>query len=222
MSAEPTLSEDIQGDSRWMSMHRRFVSEAKEREPDVVFIGDSLIYHLQHSETWRRCFAPLHALNFGIGGDQTQHVLWRITNGEMDSFCPKVVVLLVGTNNFGYPPEQIADGIMANVSAIRRLQPQAFIIVMGLLPRGEKPNALRERNAATNRLLSERLSGLARTQLLADYSELVSADGTLSHQDMTDYLHLSPQGYKKVFEPVYDLILDLLNEKECLDGAAAE
>ena len=66
------------------------MSEAKEREPDVVFIGDSLIYHLQHSETWRRCFAPLHALNFGIGGDQAQHVLWRVTNGEMDSFCPKV------------------------------------------------------------------------------------------------------------------------------------
>ncbi|XP_037079874.1 LOW QUALITY PROTEIN: platelet-activating factor acetylhydrolase IB subunit beta-like [Pollicipes pollicipes] len=202
--------------------HRRFVSEAKEREPDVVLVGDSIIYHLQHSNTWQRRFAPLHALNFGIGGDQTQHVLWRLTHGEMDNFCPKVVVLLVGTNNFNFSPEQIADGVMANVNVIRKLQPQAFVIVMGLLPRGEKPNHLRERNAQTNELLAGRLASLERTQLLADYSELVSADGQIDHQDMADYLHLTPEGYSKVFEPVYDLILQILNEKECLDGATGE
>jgi len=205
-----------------MSMHARFVSEAKEREPDVVLIGDSLIYHLQFTETWQRCFAPLHALNFGIGGDQTQHVLWRATHGEMDNFCPKVVVLLVGTNNLGFAPEQIADGVMANVSAIRRLQPQAFIIVLGLLPRGEKPNPLRERNARANSVLQERLQAVERSQLLADYNDMVTPDGVLSHQDMADYLHLTPQGYQKVFEPVHDLIQQLLNETDGLDGATGE
>jgi len=203
-------------------MHARFVSEAKEREPDVVLIGDSLIYHLQFTETWQRCFAPLHALNFGIGGDQTQHVLWRATHGEMDNFCPKVVVLLVGTNNLGFAPEQIADGVMANVSAIRRLQPQAFIIVLGLLPRGEKPNPLRERNARANSVLQERLQAVERSQLLADYNDMVTPDGVLSHQDMADYLHLTPQGYQKVFEPVHDLIQQLLNETDGLDGATGE
>jgi len=133
-----------------------------------------------------------------------------------------VVVLLVGTNNLGFAPEQIADGVMANVSAIRRLQPQAFIIVLGLLPRGEKPNPLRERNARANSVLQERLQAVERSQLLADYNDMVTPDGVLSHQDMADYLHLTPQGYQKVFEPVHDLIQQLLNETDGLDGATGE
>ena len=106
--SEPTARPHGPSDRRAASLpfqHRRFVSEAKEREPDVVFIGDSLIYHLQHSETWRRCFAPLHALNFGIGGDQTQHVLWRVTNGEMDSFCPKVGSFRPKVGSGGFCPK---------------------------------------------------------------------------------------------------------------------
>jgi len=128
----------------------------------------------------------------------------------------------VGTNNLGFAPEQIADGVMANVSAIRRLQPQAFIIVLGLLPRGEKPNPLRERNARANSVLQERLQAVERSQLLADYNDMVTPDGVLSHQDMADYLHLTPQGYQKVFEPVHDLIQQLLNETDGLDGATGE
>jgi len=39
---------------------------------------------------WDKMFVPLHCLNFGVGGDQTQHVLWRLTNGELEGFSPKV------------------------------------------------------------------------------------------------------------------------------------
>lgn len=220
MADVPVAMEDLQGDARWMSMHCRYVSEAKEREPEVVFVGDSLVFGLQFTPTWQKYFAPLHALNFGIGGDQTGHVLWRVLNGEMDNFCPKVVVLLVGTNNFGHTPKQICDGVMAIVDAIRQLQPQTFTIVMGLLPRGERPNPLRQRNETTNVLLSERLSGVARCQLLADYRYLMAApDNRISAGDMADYLHLTPQGYAKVFEPVSELIVQLLSET---DGSACD
>lgn len=65
--------------------------ETKEKEPDVLFIGDSLIQRLVHTEMWNNFFAPMHALNFGIGGDQIQNVLWRIENGELDHINPKVI-----------------------------------------------------------------------------------------------------------------------------------
>lgn len=60
------------------------------KEPDVLFIGDSLIERLQHSIVWSEFFEPLHCLNFGIGGDTTQNVLWRLENGEIDNIKPKV------------------------------------------------------------------------------------------------------------------------------------
>jgi platelet-activating factor acetylhydrolase IB subunit beta/gamma len=66
--------------------------ETKEKEPDVVFIGDSIIQRLVHTEMWNNFFAPMHALNFGIGGDQIQNVLWRIENGELDHINPKVII----------------------------------------------------------------------------------------------------------------------------------
>ena len=65
-----------------------------------MFIGDSLIQQMQNAPVWKELFEPLHCLNFGIGGDQTQNLLWRIENGELDfEIEPKIVVLLIGTNN---------------------------------------------------------------------------------------------------------------------------
>lgn len=66
------------------------MSQARESEPDVVFVGDSLVANLQSTDLWEKWFAPMHSLNFGIGGDQTQHVLWRLKNGELEFIRPKV------------------------------------------------------------------------------------------------------------------------------------
>lgn len=53
-------------------------------------IGDSIIQKLQSCPIWNDLFEPLHCLNFGIGGDLTQGVLWRILNGILDNIKPKV------------------------------------------------------------------------------------------------------------------------------------
>uniref|UniRef100_A0A0P6F8W7 Platelet-activating factor acetylhydrolase IB subunit beta n=1 Tax=Daphnia magna TaxID=35525 RepID=A0A0P6F8W7_9CRUS len=197
--------------------HQRFVLETKEREPEILFVGDSLISHLIYTDMWETMFAPLHPLNFGIGGDQTQHVLWRLSNGELDNIKPKVVVLLVGTNNHGHTADMIADGIMAVVHLIRDKQPQAHIIVMSLLPRGHLVNPLRQRNAHVNELLAQKLTLMTRVQLVNTAPDFVLPDGTISHLDMYDYLHLTPNGYRKVFEPLHDLLLQLLAESDEAD-----
>lgn len=205
---------DLEGDNRWMDRHHLFSCEAKEAEPDVLWVGDSIIQNLVNSNIWERSFCQMHSLNFGIGGDRTEHVLWRLENGELQVMAPKVIVVHVGTNNHGDSPEDIAEGIKTICSVIRDKQPQAYLVVLTLLPRGHKPNPLRERNSAVNRLVGEQLRGNSRAQLVNIDAGFVQTDGTILHHDLYDYLHLTQKGYDKAFEPVNELLSQLLSEFE--------
>ncbi|RVE62952.1 hypothetical protein OJAV_G00161840 [Oryzias javanicus] len=211
-AATPTECVDVHGDGRWMSLHNHFVSESKDREPDVLFVGDSLIQLMHQFGIWRQLFSPLHCLNFGVGGDATQHVLWRLSNGELDNISPKVVVLWVGTNNHGHTPEQIYGGIMAIVQVIKNKLPDAHTLVLGLLPRGKSPNPLRERNAQVNKLVKEALSSLPHASFYNVDPGFVLSDGSISHQDMYDYLHLTQKGYQAVCEPLHVRIKEILDK----------
>ncbi|XP_053655744.1 platelet-activating factor acetylhydrolase IB subunit alpha2 [Cherax quadricarinatus] len=206
--------QDVHGDGRWLSMHNRFVNQAREMEPDVVFVGDSLVANLQSTDLWEKWFAPMHSLNFGIGGDQTQHVLWRLKNGELEYIKPKAVVVLVGTNNHDHSADEVAEGITEIFQAIREKQPQAYIVILTLLPRGEKPNPLREKNSEVNVLIKEALRQADLCQVVNIDRDLVLSDGTIDHRDMYDYLHLTSQGYRRAFEPVYMLLTNLLHEND--------
>ncbi|KAG7469253.1 hypothetical protein MATL_G00127060 [Megalops atlanticus] len=183
-AATATPCVDTQGDGRWMSLHNRFVADSKDKEPDVLFVGDSLVQLLHQFEVWRELFSPLHALNFGVGGDATQHVLWRLSNGELDHISPKVVVLWVGTNNHGHTPEQISGGIATIVRLINSKLPRAHTLVLGLLPRGKSPNPLRERNARVNQLVQQAVPALPRASFLSVDPGFVHSDGSISHQDL--------------------------------------
>lgn len=209
-AATPTPCSDTQGDGRWMSLHNRFVSDSKDKEPDVLFVGDSLVQLLHQFEVWRELFSPLHALNFGLGGDGTQHVLWRLSNGELDHISPKVVVLWVGTNNHGHTAEQICGGIMAIVQLIKNKLPNAHTLVLGLLPRGKLANPLREKNHHVNQLVQETLSSLLHASFLNVDPGFVHSDGSISHQDLYDYLHLTPQAYQVVCQPLHAHLKTLL------------
>lgn len=204
--------EDVQGDARWMSQHTRFVQECKDAEPDVLFVGDSMVQLMQQYEVWRELFSPLHALNFGIGGDTTCNVLWRLQNGELENIRPKVVVLWVGTNNHEHTAEQVAGGILAIVQLLTSRLPKAKIVVLGLLPRGERPNPLREKNKAVNNFLRSWLPRLGQAQVLDVSGEFVDSDGSISQQRMFDFLHLTSTGYRIIAKPLCDLLLQILEE----------
>ncbi|KAL7981641.1 hypothetical protein Chor_005729 [Crotalus horridus] len=172
-AATPHIAEDVQGDGRWMSQHSRFVLDCKDKEPDVLFVGDSMVQLLQQYE---------------------------------------VIVVWVGTNNYENTAEEIAGGIEAIVRLINTQQPQAKIIVLGLLPRGEKPNPLRQKNSKVNHLLKTSLPKLAGVQLLDVDGGFVHSDGTISCHDMFDFLHLTGAGYTKICKPLHELIMQLLEE----------
>src|SRR5947209_8986528 len=111
-------------DEWWQNLHKSFLERAKKGDVDVLFLGDSITqgWGGAGKEVWKERYEPLKAANFGIGGDQTQHVLWRITEGkELEGISPKVAVLMIGTNNLGGPkPEQIAGGVTAIVKELRK------------------------------------------------------------------------------------------------------
>src|SRR5213592_2220653 len=85
----------------WMQMHERFLDQAKKGNIDLLFLGDSITQGWHDNAVWKRFYGPRNAANFGIGGDRTEHVLWRLQHGEVDGIHPRVVVLMIGTNNSG-------------------------------------------------------------------------------------------------------------------------
>jgi len=213
-STTPREGEDQHGDGRWMAMHQRFVTETRDAEPEILWVGDSLIQNLFNSRIWETSFCLMHCLNFGISGDRTENVLWRLQNGELDNLSPKVIVVSAGQSNQGDSPEEIAEGIKEICAVIRSKQPQAFLVLLTLLPRGQLPNPLRERNAKVNLLLGELAKGNSRLQLVNIDTGFVQVDQSISHHDMWDYLELTQKGYSKAFEPVNELLTQLISEME--------
>lgn len=105
------------------------MNEAKTCEPDVIWIGDSIIQQLQFSDLWDK-ISSLHCLNFGIGGDRVENVLWRLQNGELEcSSTVKIIVLFVGTNNYNSKAEEIVEGIEECIQVIRKKLGHCHIVI---------------------------------------------------------------------------------------------
>ncbi|MFO1440949.1 MAG: platelet-activating factor acetylhydrolase IB subunit [Verrucomicrobiaceae bacterium] len=183
----------------FIASHERFVKIAQEGTAQLVFLGDSITAGWgSKKEIWDKAFGAYKPANFGIGGDRTQHVLWRITHGELDGIKPKAVVLMIGTNNSGSDPaEGIAKGVTAIVETIRAKQPQAKILLLAVFPRGEKPspNPGREKLAKVNEIIAKLHDG-QNIHFLDIGAKFLQPDGSLTKEIMPDFLHLSAQGYQ--------------------------
>ena len=128
---------------------------------DILFVGDSITDSgATGAERLEPDYAPLHALNLGISGDRTEHVLWRLENGELAGIDPKVVVLMIGTNNTGWErdkvtprcsaPEDTIEGVKAVVHELRVRLPAARILLLAVFPRGTLDDPQRAQVALIN------------------------------------------------------------------------
>ena len=177
----------------------------------VLFFGDSLTEGWD-TTVWEDYLAPRGVLNAGVSGDRTDNLLWRLEHGNLAGPQPKAVVLLIGTNDLAYgrSPARAADGIRANLGALRRHLPEARILLLGLLPREESPSApLRIGVAKVNRLIRD----CADDQHIF-YAEigdvLLTSEGLLSAEVSPDQLHFSARGYALLaarLEPELDRLL---------------
>jgi lysophospholipase L1-like esterase len=117
----PKLGKDGKPNADFMAKHTKYIERAKEGNIDLLFMGDSITagWASKGKDVWQERYGNRNAANFGIGGDRTQHVLWRAMDGELENVHPKVVVLMIGTNNSNSDPaDQIAAGSEAAFSPV--------------------------------------------------------------------------------------------------------
>lgn len=212
-------------DKGWVARNNRFNEQAKKGDFGMIFLGDSITQGWENAgrEVWDKFYAPRKALNLGIGGDRTQHVLWRIQHGNLDGLdkpaapgqaVPRLVVLMIGTNNSNsqdHTAEEIADGIAAIVGELRHRLPQAKVLLLAVFPRGEKPDAQRAKIDQVNRLIARLADGKS-VHYLDIGSKFLQPDGTISPAVMPDFLHLSPKGYETWAEAIEPKLKELLGE----------
>jgi lysophospholipase L1-like esterase len=193
--------------TNWMLRHEGYVNEAKKGGVNLLFLGDSITdgwrWGTGGSKIWPQVYAPRAAANFGIGWDRIQNVLWRVENGELENIAPKVVVLLIGTNNSGNEddghPRNTTPEIIAGISnLVRQIQfrlPQSKILLLGLFPRGQKGDPIREQVKAVNAGIST-LADDGKTRFLDLGDKFLEPDGTLSRGLFPDLLHPNERGYR--------------------------
>lgn len=207
-------------DEKWMARHETFNVISKQGEAQLVFLGDSITQGWEGSgkEVWAQKWAPLKAANFGIGGDRTEHVLWRLDHGNFDGLQPKLVVLMIGTNNTGHQgrdgyactAQQTADGVRAILKRLRAKMPKTQVLLLGIFPRGATAeDPFRKQNETTNALISQFADG-RRVHYMDIGKIFLKPDGTLPKDVMPDLLHLNPAGYAMWAGAIEGRVADLM------------
>ena len=123
----------------WMKRHDSFNTRVAKGNVDLVFIGDSITqgWGGKGKDVWAKFYGKRNTVNLGIGGDRTQHVIWRLDNGNLKNITPKAAVIMIGTNNSGgNTSKEIADGVEVIVKQIRTKSPKTKILLLGVFPRG--------------------------------------------------------------------------------------
>ena len=184
---------------------RNEIADNGGAEYDVVMVGDSITHRWEREGgEGRELFAELkktyRILNLGYGGDQTQHVIWRMENGELEGYTAKLFTLMIGTNNSHHDksakPADIAAGVKRIIDDIRAKHPESKIVLMPIFPcRGKADDPVRLNNEAVNVLIKPFADG--KTVLWLDFNEkFLSAEGVPTKDVMNDLLHPNEKGYK--------------------------
>ena len=213
------------GNARFFELHEKFLARTKAGPIGVLFLGDSITEGWGKApHIWEHYYGKLDPANFGIGGDQTQHVIWRIENGELDGIHPKVVVFMLGTNNTGsHTGEQIAAANRKIVGLIQAKLPETKILFLAIFPRGPRKN--KEGVVTYDAILDAQKRMAAITVANADLAKLddgkkvrfldinarfLGNDGTIPNILMPDQLHPNAAGYQLWAEAMDPLLKEML------------
>ncbi len=195
------LPEDRNAQGWWNKRHQEKVKQASSGKHDLIFIGDSITHGWENAgkATWDTHFAKRKALNLGFSGDRTEHVLWRLNNGELRrQQDAKVVVIMIGTNNTGQKKQdasETADGVERILSVLRARCPKARVLLLGIFPRDPQPTGKgRKLNDAINERLAKFHDG-ERVHYLDIGSKFLDEKGRLTKEIMPDFLHPKEKGY---------------------------
>jgi lysophospholipase L1-like esterase len=211
--------------------HEQLLAKARSGRIDVYFSGDSITRRWGATDYpellahWTRTFSGWNAANFGWGADRTEHILWRLQNGELDGVNPTVIVLLAGTNNIGSaaPADEdtlaasVVAGLTAIVRTMREKAPSAVIVLTAIFPRNDNMAVL-PAIARINRQLAALADG-SMIRFLNINDRLADADGTLLEGMMRDGLHPALPGYQVWADALTPIFTELLGPRADRDLA---
>ena len=203
--------------------HEANVAIAQKGDIDLLFMGDSI------NDFWRNAgadgvvnppragkavfdkyYGAMKAANFGIGGDTTQGVIYRLRNGEGQGFQPKVVMLMIGTNNAATASSaEIAEGVGAVVLELRQDFPAAKILLLGIFPRGNPSDPVRKTVLDVNPIIAKLHDG-KNVFYLDIGAKFLDADGFIPPDIMADRLHPNEKGYEIWAEAVKGPLAELM------------
>jgi lysophospholipase L1-like esterase len=206
----------------WQKRHELTSAAVKRAKPQILFIGDSIThffggeqfdsYALRGQQTWGEFYAPRNAGNLGFGWDKTENVLWRLQHGAIDGIAPKLVVMMIGTNNTGNcSVPDIALGIEAIVLEFEKRLPQSKILLLGIFPRGEKLEAPRVKIAEINQIIAK-LDGSHNVTFLDIGTKFLTPEGLITKDIMPDFLHPNEKGYRIWAEAIEPTVKKLMGD----------
>ena len=205
---------------QFMQKHARYVERAKQGDIDILFMGDSITegWNGRGKDVWKERYADRKAANFGVGGDRTQHVLWRAMDGELENIHPKVVVLMIGTNNIGKdvskadPADKIANGIKKIVNVVRE-KTGAKVLLLAIFPRSDgkdQIDAQQQRQHEVNDII-KKLDDGKNVRYLDLWDKFIGPDGKNIPDDvMADHLHPGDKGYRTWADAMEPLLKEML------------
>ena len=199
----------------WKTRHDQKVAVTKAGGVELAFLGDSITHSWENGgkPVWERYYAHRKAANFGFSGDRTEHVLWRLENGELIELQPKVVVIMIGTNNIGHgssSPQQTADGVGAIVDKLQKDIDGVKILLLAVFPRSlNSSDKMRRDVAEATRLFSP--LGVRENVVFLDVGKyFLRPSGEIRTTMLPDNLHPNTGGYEiwaKAMEPTLAKLL---------------
>ena len=196
--------------------HADFMYRITQGEVGLLFLGDSItdFWPSRGQGSWLK-FAPYHPADFGISGERTEQVLWRITNGELDGINPKVTVIMIGTNNIGHfpneEPEWAAAGVQKIVETVHQKLPNTKVLLLGVFPRATKESIARKKVEAINAIISKLDDG-KKTRYLDISKVFLDDQGEIPKEIMPDSLHPSPKGYDLWYDAMNPLLTEMMKD----------
>jgi lysophospholipase L1-like esterase len=194
--------------------HAEFLYRLTEGDVGLLFLGDSIMdgWPRKGEYSWLK-FAPYNPADFGVSGDRTEHVLWRITNGELEGIHPKVTVIMIGTNNIGQlgteDPAWAAAGVKKIVDTVQQKLPQSKILLLAVFPRDLAASKRRADVAAINAIISKFDNGTS-IRYLDIGKVFLDPAGELPKDVMPDKLHPTAKGYDLWFNAMQPLLVQMM------------
>lgn len=212
------------GSYNWMARHEGALRRVQKGKVDLILVGDSITHGWGGEPTeeasnaagtalFEKYFGDRNTVNLGFGWDGTQHVLWRLEHGEVDGISPKAAVVMIGTNNVGYPAKDIALGVEAVVKKLRQKLPETKVLLLAIFPCGQFANSPNRLKIAEANQMIAPLGKLPGVTFLDIGPKFLSPDGSISKEIMPDFLHPTPKGYEIWAKGMEPTLAKLLGEK---------